>query len=62
MAIKGVKTIAEYAMRRWLVEQNFAQECFSLTIDGNKGKLTDQQGDSLTLVYDPDSKSVYIKE
>lgn len=62
MAIKGAKTIAEYAVRKWLQEQNFAMECFTLTMDGNEGTLRDQPGDSLVLIYDPDSKSVYIKE
>lgn len=62
MAIKEAKTIAEYAIRKWLIGQNFAIECFDLTMDGNEGTLKDQAGDSLVLVYDPGSKSVYIKE
>lgn len=30
MAIKGCKSIAEYAIRRWLDEQGFAMEYFEL--------------------------------
>lgn len=61
MAIKGCKTIAEYAIRKWMLEQNFAVECFALTMDGNEGTLKDQVGESLVLVYDPGSKSVSIE-
>lgn len=60
--IKGAKSIAEYAIRKWLLEQNFVMEFFKLSMDGNKGVLTDQMGESMTLVYDSDSKSVCIKE
>lgn len=62
MRIKHCKTIAEYAITRWLAEQNFALENFKLEMNGNEGTLTDRAGDSLTLVYDAASKSVYIKE
>ena len=60
--IKGAKSIAEYAIRKWLLEQNFVLECFTLTMYGSKGILTDQTGDSMTLVYDSSEKHVYIKE
>ena len=62
MAIKGAKSIAEYAIRRWLVEQGFSMESFDLIMDGKEGKLADGQGDSLVLVYDCNTKSVYLKE
>ncbi|GFI47219.1 hypothetical protein IMSAGC019_02543 [Lachnospiraceae bacterium] len=59
MAIKGAKTIAEYAVRRWLADQNFAMEYFTFSMDGNKGILADANNDTLTLVYDPVTKLVY---
>lgn len=62
MMIRGAKTIAEYVIRRWLMEQNFAMECFTLTMDGETGTLKDHQGDSLAIVYDPATKEVYIRE
>lgn len=62
MAIKGAKTIAEYAIRKWLEEQNFAMEYFSFSMDGNRAKLADMDGESLVLVYRPESRSVYIEE
>lgn len=62
MPIKGAKTIAEYAIRRWLLEQGFAMECFSLVMGGNKGELTDRNNDTLILAYDPDARSVSVQE
>ena len=62
MTIKSAKTIAEYKIIKWIIEQNFAMECFDLTMDGNVGTLTDQQGDPLKLVYDPGTKSVHISD
>lgn len=59
--IKGAKSIAEYAIRKWLLEQNFAMEFFELSMQGNKGVLKDSTGESMTLIYDADSKSVYIE-
>lgn len=58
--IKGAKSIAEYAIRKWLLEQNFAMDFFVLTMDGNVGKLTDKAGNSLSLAYDSDLRTVYI--
>lgn len=52
MAVKGAKTIAEYAIKKWLLDQGFVMECFSLSINGNEAVLT----------YDSDTKSVQVKE
>lgn len=60
--VKGSKSIAEYAIRKWLFEQNFAMEYFQLSMDGNRSTLTDQNGESLTLVYDPGSRTVYVAD
>ena len=60
--IKGTKTIAEYAIRRWLENQRFEMNMFSLEMKGNKGILRDSNGDSMTLVYDKESKEIWIKE
>ena len=61
MAIKGANTIAEYAIRKWLSEQGFVMECFSLSMEENRGTLTDGNNDTLTLVYDKDTKSVRVE-
>ena len=62
MAIKGAKTIAEYAIRKYLKEEGVALGFFILDMNGNEGTLTDYKGERLILVYDPVSKSVHIKE
>ena len=61
MAIKGAKTIAEYAIGKWLSEQGFVMEYFSLSMEENRGTLTDGNNDTLTLVYDKDTKSVRVE-
>lgn len=60
--IKGATSIAEYAIRKWLQDQNFVMSCFELSMNGNEAILTDRNNDTLTLVYDSSSKTVYVKE
>lgn len=62
MVVKRAKTIAEYAIRKWLLDQGFVMECFSLSMNGNEAVLTDRNNDTLILVYDSDAKSVQVKE
>lgn len=63
MAIKGAKTIAEYAIRKWLENEGFQIECFDLEFaQPNAARLTDRDGDSLLAVYDKDRKSVILVE
>lgn len=60
--IKGSRSIAEYAIKKWLQDENFVVSNFDLIVSGNEAVLKDMNGDSITLVYDSDSKSVYVKE
>ena len=60
--IKGTKTIAEYAIRRWLENQQFEMSAFTLDMDGSRGVLRDRNGDSMTLVYDGACHEVYVEE
>ena len=60
--IKGCKTIAEYAIRKWLQDQNFVMSNFKLTVNGDEAVLTDKNSDTMTLVYDSVSKTVYVKD
>ena len=62
IADKESKTIAEYAIRRWLEEQGFELECFSLEFKGNEAVLVDRNNMKLHLVYDHDRRLVYEKE
>ncbi len=59
--IKGCKSIAEYAIRQYLIDQGCWLAFFDLNVCGNEGTLTDRSGDSLVLVYDNSNKSVRIK-
>ena len=52
MTIKGCKTIAEYAIRRYLIDQGFQLAFFDLDMCENEGTVVDCNGDSLTFVYD----------
>lgn len=60
--IKECKTIAEYAIRKWLQDQNFVMSHFKLYVNGNEAVLKDENNDTMTLVYDNLSKTVYVKE
>lgn len=62
MAIKGIKTIAEYAIRQWMRNQGFVESAFTLTMYDGKGILMDKNEDTLTLIYDGVEKAVYVKE
>ena len=51
MAIKGAKTIAEYAIRKWLENEGFVMECFQIDFTGEcEAIIRDGQGDSLRVV------------
>ncbi len=60
--IKGAKSIAEYAIRKWLQSEGFEMRYFKLTVHDNEAMIVDSAGDTLWLVYDNDTKSVYVKE
>ena len=60
--IRGAKSIAEYAIRKWLREENFELNCFQITMEGNEAVLTDSAGDTLRLLYDSTDKTVYVAE
>lgn len=62
MVIKGCKSIAEYAMRRWMSENGFSDEHFVLSVDGKEGIIRDGSGDTIVLVYDNTEKCVYEKD
>lgn len=59
--IKGAKSVAEYAIRKWLDIREFDMSQFTLTMDGNEGTLTDKTGESIVLAYDTSTRRVYEK-
>lgn len=60
MAIKGAKTIAEYAFRKWMEQEGFQEGYFSLEmVDSREAIIRDSNGDSMKLVYEPTGRIVY---
>lgn len=60
MAIKEAKTIAEYAIRKWLENEGFVMEYFQLEFTGDcEAVIKDKQGDSLRLIYDKTRRVVF---
>ncbi len=62
MAIKGAKSIAEYAARKWMEEQGFEPGYFTLTMTGMYALITDCNGDSLRLRYDSKTGTITVEE
>lgn len=60
--IRGAKSIAEYAIRKWLQSEGFDMRCFKLAVHDNEAMIEDGVGNTLKLVYDNDTKCVYVKE
>lgn len=62
MAIRGAKSIAEYAIRKWLEQEGFAVEHFELVFNKNEAIVMDSEGQSIRLVYDPAYKTVILQD
>lgn len=62
MAIKGTKSIAEYAIRKWMAEHGFMLDYFTVTMAGSCATVMDGNGDTLELRYDSDTKTVFVEE
>lgn len=60
--IKGAKTIAEYAIRKWLQQNNFDMQYFILKMEGNRGILEDANNDTMILTYDQDTGNVLVED
>lgn len=57
--VKGAKTIAEYAFRRWMERENFQTGYFKLEMTGtHEAVICDKNGDSMKLVYDSETRNV----
>ena len=57
---KKIKTISEYAIRKWLESNNFDMDWFVLLMHGNSVVLEDRIGNKISLEYDPQLKEVNI--
>ena len=59
--MKKVKSIAEYAVRSWL-EEHFDMRYLKLAVEDNEAMVEDEVGNTLRLVYNNDTQSVYIRD
>lgn len=62
MILRGCKTIAEYAFRRWMADNGFANGYFTLEVTGNEAVIKDKASNTLNLTYDNDEKRVRVEE
>lgn len=60
MGIRKARTIAEYAIRKYLEENYVYTSWFGLEMDGNEAILTDRVGDSIKLQYDKKTHEVTV--
>ncbi len=58
----GIKSIAELVVRDWCRSIGLDMRYIKLGMDGNEAMIEDDIGNTLRLVYDNDTKSVYVKE
>lgn len=58
--MKGCKTVAEYAIRKWMAENGFVMSEFSVGMEGNKAVISDKTGDSMSVSYSPENKLVTV--
>ena len=59
--MKKAKSIAEYAVRSWLEDQ-FDMRYLKLAVEDNEAMVEDEVGNTLRLVYNNDTQSVYIRD
>ena len=59
--MKKAKSIAEYAVRSWL-EEHFDMRYLKLAVEDNEAMVEDEVGNTLRLVYNNDTQSVYIRD
>ena len=62
LILRGCKTIAEYAFRRWMAENGFANGYFTLEMTGSEAIIRDKAGDTLNLTYDNVEKCEKVGE
>ena len=62
LILRGCKTIAEYAFRRWMAENGFAEGYFTLQVTGNEADSTDKTGNTLNLTSDSEETRVRVEE
>lgn len=59
--IKGCKSIAEYQIRKYLIDHGLMLDHCSLTMNGREATVVDQNGDTLKLTYDGKTREVCVE-
>lgn len=56
--MSGCKTIAEYAVKKWMENNRFVMSEFAVSMDGNTAMITDKREDCLKVHYNPKTRRV----
>lgn len=56
--MSGCKTIAEYAVKKWMESNGFIMSEFAVSMDENTAMITDKRGDYLKVNYNPKTRRV----
>lgn len=56
--MQGCRTVAEYKIKQWMVNNGFIMDEYTVTMDGNEATITDRSGGSLAVRYDPARRTV----
>lgn len=60
--MKGCETIAEYAIKRWMQDNRFVMNEFSIVMNGDEADIFDKTGDSMRVFYNKKANKVVIIE
>lgn len=56
------KTIAEYAIKKWMEDNGFVMSEFSVEMNGDEATITDRAGDSMKVRYNRETRKVEVVE
>lgn len=56
--MSGCKTIAEYAVKKWMESNGFIMSEFAVSMDENTAMITDKRGNCLKVHYNPKNRRV----
>lgn len=55
-----IRSISQYAVTKWLKDNDFDMECFSVSMNYRSATVTDRMGDALRLEFDKESGTVNV--